>query len=243
MIYPVWWGQAENELDQYISEFTDKIKQKLEKLKPNDLIGRKNPYLFCLRATNDTQRYAEAILDAFLSSSEETMFGSLAEDCAVVICGYARNGIKSTAEGIDIEYVQDNTRTIIQVKSGKHWGNSSQRKKMEDYFSKARRILQQGGAVHVRCIEGICYGPASSRDRGNYLTYIGSVFWKEISEWDETYTALLDIFFRHAQNGLLEVKVAAREKIINFLIYNGISVNNEIQWNRLLQFVNGPEPK
>ncbi len=160
MIYPVWWGQAENELDQYISEFTDKIRQKLEKLKPNDLIGRKNPYLFCLRATNDTQRYAESILDAFLSSSEETMFGSLAEDCAVVICRYARNGIKSAAEGIDIEiaHVQDNIRTIIQVKFGKHWGNSSQRKKMEDYFSKARRILQQGGPCMLGVSKGYAMG-------------------------------------------------------------------------------------
>ena len=90
-----------------------------------------------MRAVNDTEQFATSSLDAFLSSSEETMFGTLVEQCAVVICRHGKGGMKSTAEGIDIEYVENGARTIIQVKSGKHWGNSSQRKKMKEYFTKA----------------------------------------------------------------------------------------------------------
>ncbi|MCY4265412.1 MAG: PmeII family type II restriction endonuclease [Gammaproteobacteria bacterium] len=241
---PEWWRQAVIQLDEQVGGFTDKIRVKLKELKPQELIIRKNPYLFCLRATNDTRRYAESILDAFLSSSEETMFGTLAEDCAVIICNHGKHGWKSGAEGIDIEYsdveyLKSKTRTIVQVKSGKNWGNSSQRKKMEDYFKKYAKILRQGGDINVRCIEGVCYGPASKNDRGNFHTYIGSEFWKEISGWDGIYLALLGVFRSHAQNGLSEVKADAKECITNFLVKNAISVNGQINWDNLILYVNG----
>ncbi len=239
MNYPEWWGQVEAELNQLIAEFANSIKGKLQSLSPETIIRRKNPYLFCLRATNDVEQFSTSILDAFLSSSEETMFGDLVEKCAIKICNHAKNGIKSTAEGIDIEYTSGDTRTIVQVKSGKNWGNSSQRKKMKDYFTKARRILQQGGDVHVRCIEGICSGKAIKRDMGNYYTYVGSDFWEEISDWSDTYTALLYIFSEHAENGFQELKQKANYAITEFLVKNGISLSGQINWLNLVRYVNG----
>lgn len=239
MNHPEWWGEAEEELSIHVSDFADKITKRLENLKPKDLVARKNPYLFCLRANNDAEQFSASILDAFLSSSEETMFGTLAEQCAVVICRFGKGGIKSTAEGIDIEYVENDTRTIIQVKSGKHWGNSSQRKKMEEYFTKAKRILTQSEDIHVRCIEGLCYGHAKTVSRGNYSTYAGSDFWKEISEWDDAYLAILNIFSIHAQNGLTEAKTASKRFIVAFLKENQISLDNQINWANLVRYVNG----
>lgn len=239
MSRPEWWSQAEEELNIPVSNFADKIRRRLEGLKPQDLVARKNPYLFCLRAIDDTEQFSAFILDAFLSSSEETMFGTLAEQCAVVICRFGKDGIKSTAEGIDIEYIENKTRTIIQVKSGKHWGNSSQRKKMEDYFTKAKRILTQNQDTHVRCIEGVCYGHANTANKGNYYTYVGSHFWEEISGWEDAYLAILNIFSIHAQNGLAEARTASKTLIVKFLKENKISLNNQINWANLVRYVNG----
>ncbi len=236
---PEWWCQAEAEISLHVADFADKIKGKLDNLNPKDLVTRKNPYLFCLRAINDEESFSTAILEAYLSSSEETMFGTLAEQCAVVICRFGKGGMKSTAEGIDIEYVEGRIRTIIQVKSGRYWGNSSQRKKMEDYFTRAKRIVTQGAVIPIKCIEGVCYGHAGTINKGNYYTYVGSDFWKEISGWEDTYLAILCIFSTHAQNGLTEAKTAARAVIRSFLRENRISLDNQINWANLVQYVNG----
>ncbi len=243
LIYPEWWEKAENRLNANVADFAVRIKSKLETLKPEELIRRKNPYLFCLRATNKTDGFAASVLDAFLSSSEETMFGTLAEQCAVVICQSAKNGMKSTAEGIDIEYVENETRTIIQVKSGKNWGNSSQRKNCLTTSIKPLVILQQGNNVHVRCIEGVCYGPASNRSRGSYYTYIGSDFWEEVSGWEDTHIALLSIFVAHAQNGLMESKTLAKGAVTQFLIESGISQQGEIDWVNWVNYVDKKRSK
>ncbi len=236
---PVWWPEAEVDLNLHVSTFADRLKSKLENLNPSQLISRKNPYLFCLRAANNTEQFSSSILDAFLSSSEETMFGALAELCAVEICKHAKNGMKSATEGIDIEYTGAGVRTIVQVKSGKNWGNSSQHSKMKDYFSKARQILQQGTNMQVKCIEGICYGKAEIKDKGNYHLYAGSDFWTEISDWDSAHLALLDIFHNHAQNGLQDIKSFAKQAIVKTLIDKEISIDGHICWPNLVQFVDG----
>lgn len=44
------------------------------------------------------------IVDAFLSSSEETMFGNVLEGIAIDICSHAKGGRKSSTESIDLEY-------------------------------------------------------------------------------------------------------------------------------------------
>jgi len=238
--YPDWWNYAEEDLNTHIAEVSNKIKSKLGELDVQKLIKRKNPYLFCLRSASDTKRFSGLLLDAFLSSSEETMFGTIAERCAVVINTKAKGGMKSTTEGIDIEYIDDHgRRTIVQVKSGQNWGNSAQRKQMEDYFKKAKRILQQGNNKdQVVCIEGICYGPAKINNKGNYYRYIGSEFWKEISGWEYTYLALVEIFSAHAQNGFTEIRTNAIESIIKFLENSEISSDLQINWNKLVRYVN-----
>ncbi|MCS1407028.1 MAG: hypothetical protein M2R45_00184 [Verrucomicrobia subdivision 3 bacterium] len=241
MNQPAWWIQAEADLNQNVIKFADELRKKLEEFDPKVVIKRKNPYLFCLRDTSGVESFSSSILEAFLSSSEETMFGNLAEKCAVAICKNAKNGMKSTGEGIDLEYANGNVRTIIRVKSGMNWGNSSQRKKMKEYFTKAKRILGQGANAdnHIKCIEGICYGPASKKNKGDFHTYIGSDFWEEIIDWNGTYMALLDIFSKHAANGLQEIKQAAKDKITRFLIDNEISLGNKIHWANLVRYVNG----
>ena len=83
------------------------------------------------------------MIKAFLSSSEETRFGSIFEGCAEIVCKYGRNGQKSGIEGIDIEYSENIAkRVLVQIKSGRNWGNASQKKQLKNYFEKASRILK-----------------------------------------------------------------------------------------------------
>ncbi len=59
---------------------------RLERLKNSaleNLIKRKNPYLFKAKNIENAGDLAKNILDAFLSSQEETIFGNLMENLAI----------------------------------------------------------------------------------------------------------------------------------------------------------------
>lgn len=128
-------------------------------------------------------------LDAHLSSQEETIFGEFLEKLAIYVCEETYRGRKSNAEGIDIEFDRDGIRYLVSVKSGPNWGNSSQIKKMREYFRQARKIY--GTQKHLVAINGCCYGKDSSPDKGDYLKLCGQTFWELISGNKRMY---LDIF-------------------------------------------------
>jgi len=117
---PDWWDAAKSEIRELIRGSVDKIHNKL-KIQPRTLVKRKNPYLYRLRGANSAHEFASAIVEAALSSSEETIFGEFFEEVAIVVCRHSLGGVKSSAEGIDIEYdTEDGVRTLVQVKSGRN---------------------------------------------------------------------------------------------------------------------------
>ena len=63
--------------------------------------SEKNPYLFKAKDINTAQDFVTFILDAHLSSQEETIFGGFLEELAIFICSQVYSGQKSAAEGID----------------------------------------------------------------------------------------------------------------------------------------------
>lgn len=235
---PSWWAKAEQESDEVVEGFTAKLRDKLSE-SPEKIIRRKNPFLFRVRVVSDVQALTGMVIDAYLSSSEETMFGNVLEDIAIVICKYAKNGRKSGIANIDLEYDESNTRTIMQIKSGVNWGNSSQHRAQRAAFSAANRVLRQGNAqLHVRCVEGICYGRSQIVDRGTHFRIVGRCFWEDISDWEGTANAVMDLIGKHASNGLSGVREHARERMIDFL-KNSDAVNDDdtIIWDKLLDLV------
>lgn len=72
---------------------------RLESAKLSDISKRKNPYLFKAKNIETAGDLAKSILDAFLSSQEETIFGDLMENLAIHVCHEVFNG-KKAEEGI-----------------------------------------------------------------------------------------------------------------------------------------------
>lgn len=234
---PGWWQNAEPELHEAIEGFPRKLRQKIQE-DPTKVIRRKNPFLLRVRAGNSATELASQMVNAYLSSSEETIFGNVLEELALAVCKYARNGQKSASEGIDMEYTDDNgSRTLVQVKSGENWGNASQRKALLDSFNKARTILRQGSRMQVRCIEGCCYGRSRTQDKGNYERLVGDDFWMEISGWKETGYAVLELLGSHAENGLLSLREEACGNILTFFREHGIVHGDTVIWDRFLRLV------
>ena len=188
---------TDNELIDYveanISSFHDCRIKCLQSLKMEKLLKRKNPYLFRCKNILLADELVKLILEGYLSSQEETLFGYFLEGFAIFVNGKVYHGKKSSAEGIDLEFLKDHVHYIVSIKSAPHWGNSSQIKKMKDYFDKAKRILRTSYSKvgNIVAINGCCYGKESRPDKGSYFKYCGQEFWELIAGDSNLYTKLI----------------------------------------------------
>ena len=58
------------------------------------IVRRKNPYLFRAKNILTAHDFVKMLLDAHLSSQEETMFGDFLEGLAIFVCAAAYSGFK-----------------------------------------------------------------------------------------------------------------------------------------------------
>jgi hypothetical protein len=130
-------------VEQNISVFHEKRISKIGKLKLKEVLQKKNPYLFKAKHLQTAEAIIKEIVNAYISSSEETMFGDWLEGLAIFINQKVYSGWKSGIKGIDLEFDKDNVRYIVSIKSGPNWGNSSQIEKMVNNFNIAKRHYEQ----------------------------------------------------------------------------------------------------
>ncbi len=213
--------------------------QSLQNLKLGQVLQRKNPYLFKAKNVLTAQDLVKSLLDAYLSSQEETIFGEFLEGLAIFICQKVFNGKKSAAEGIDLEFERDNIKYIVSIKSGPNWGNSSQIARMRDNFKKVKRIL----GVHVSsknivAINGCCYGRDNKPDKGDYLKYCGQRFWEFVSGNKDLYVQIIEPLGHKAKEKNQEFFEAYSKLINTFTLEFGkeFCKDGEINWEAIVRF-------
>lgn len=59
-----------------LTEFYTALSQKLDKININKILKRKNPYLYRAKGINNATQVVDRLLSAYISSSEETIFGN-----------------------------------------------------------------------------------------------------------------------------------------------------------------------
>lgn len=164
----------------------------LEGLKLDRLLT-KNPYLFKAKNITTAGDLISGLLDAFLSSSEEKLFGDFLEGLAVFVAEMTCGGHKSSAPGIDLEFLHHDIHYIVSVKSGPNWGNSSQQDKLEqDLKTALMRIKQSKRGTNVQPVLGICYGKTKTSYLRGYMKVVGQNFWYLISENQNLYTDIIE---------------------------------------------------
>ena len=137
-----------------LSEFYTSLTNKLNKIKLKDILKKKNPYLYRAKGINDATMVINRILSAYISSSEETIFGNtFFEPIAIVVSG----GQKAVTEGVDITVDKDNTIYSIAVKSGTSVFNADSRKRQEQNFQSAQKRAQQAHKAFMPVV-GYGYG-------------------------------------------------------------------------------------
>ena len=176
-----------------IGEFHGKRLAKLGALKLGEVLKRKNPYLFRAKNLSTPETFVRAILDAYLSSQEETVFGEFLEKLAIHVCTQEHQGWKSGIPGIDLEMDRDGRRYIISIKSGPNWGNSEQIKKLRSSFKTAAVTLRTSNSkLNIRAINGCCYGRDNKPDKGDYEKLCGQKFWEFISGEPDFYMHVIE---------------------------------------------------
>jgi hypothetical protein len=180
-------------VEQNIESFHTRRIQSLESLKLGKIIKRKNPYLFKAKNILTSEEIVRGLLDAHLSSNEETIFGDWLEELAIYINSLVFGGWKSGIPGIDLEFDANGVRNIVTIKSGPNWGNSSQIKKMQEDFKTAIKTLRTSHSkIQVKAVNGCCYGQDSKPDKGNYFKYCGQDFWDFISGNIDLYLDIIE---------------------------------------------------
>ncbi len=234
-------------VEEHISNFHQKRISTLGSLKLSNILKRKNPYLFKAKNVLTAEEIVKGLVDAHLSSNEETIFGDWLEGLAIFICEKTYGGWKSTANGIDLELEKEGKRYIVSIKSGPNWGNSSQIKKMRLDFTSAQRTLRTSNSqLTVVCINGCCYGKDNKPDKGDYFKYCGQDFWEFISGDKTLYTNIIEPLGHKGQEKNNEFYTSYSQVINKFtreFANEYCNKNGEIEWDKLVRFNSGSHIK
>ena len=237
---PITQQEITDYVEANIQNFHQRRLENLQKLKLMDVVKRKNPYLFKAKNINTAQDFVKTILDAFLSSQEEGIFGGFLEELAIFICSQVYGGQKSSVEGIDLEFERDSVRYIVSIKSGPNWGNSSRVAKMRDNFRKAKRILGTNTlSANVVAVNGCCYGKDRRPDKSDYLKLCGQRFWEFISDDDNLYTDIIDPLGHQAKarnEQFMQEYAKVINKFTSEFIRTFCDADGSIVWEEIVRF-------
>jgi hypothetical protein len=230
-------------VENNIPSFHKKRLNKIETLKLKKVLQKKNPYLFKAKNIQTADEIVRGIVDAYLSSSEEAMFGDWLEGLAIFINEKVYGGWKSGIKGIDLEFDNEGVRNIVSIKSGPNWGNSSQIEKMINNFKTVQKTLRTSNSnLQIKCVNGCCYGKDNNPDKGSYFKYCGQRFWEFIGGNENIYVDIIGPLGHKAKernenyleqyNG--KINIFIKEFIETFCDKNGI-----INWGNLVKYNSG----
>jgi len=225
-------------VENNINDFHQKRIKKVSTIKLTSILKRKNPYLYKAKNILTAHDIVKGILDAFLSSQEETIFGEFLEGLAIYVCQIVYNGKKSSAEGIDLEFRKNNILYIVSIKSGPNWGNSSQIQKMLQNFRAAKKRLMTNSRIrNIVAINGCCYGK-DNMEREEYNKICGQKFWEFISNNSDLYTDIIEPLGHKAKEKNEEFLEAYSQVINKFTteFTRDYCSHNKIDWKKLVKF-------
>ncbi len=202
---------------------------------------RKNPYLFKAKHVLTAEGIVKGLVDAHISSNEETIFGDWLEGLVIFINKRVYSGKKSGITGIDLEFDKDGTRYIVTVKSGPNWGNSGQVAKMVSDFNRARKtLLTSSSHLKIVAVNGCCYGRDNSPLKTeNYYKFCGQTFWEFISGNSTLYTDIIEPLGYKAKEKNEDFLESYSLMVNKFTIEFGkefCDKNGKIDWKEIVKF-------
>ena len=235
-----------NYIEENIGSFHQKRILSLDTLKLKKILKRKNPYLFKAKYILTAEQLIKGLVDAHISSNEETIFGDWLEGLAIFINEKVYGGWKSGITGIDLEFNNEKVRNIVTIKSGPNWGNSSQIIKMKNDFKTAMRTLRTSNSqLIIKAVNGCCYGRDNKYDKGDYFKLCGQRFWEFISNEPELYIEIIQPLGTKAKERNDEFIQSYAQMVNKFTLKfgNDFCKNGKIDWEKLVRFNSSKDNK
>lgn len=216
---------------------------KIDELNIEKIMKRKNPYLYRAKAMENASEIVDSVLTAFVSSSEETIFGNcFFEPIAIAVSG----GNKALAEGIDImvQNNEENTIYAVAVKSGTSVFNADSKKRQEQNFMAASKLAQQAKARFEAYI-GYCYGKKKESTKGKpkmYQELAGQKFWAELTGDEEFYKKIITFMGTLPEQYVAEYKESynkASNRLVREFSNDFCKEDGSIDWEKLVEFNSG----
>lgn len=226
-----------------LENFYAALVKKMDDLNIDKVMKRKNPYLYRAKAMQSASEIVENVLNAFVSSSEETIFGNyFFEPLAIAASG----GNKALAEGIDIMFHDKgaNVITAIAVKSGTSVFNADSRKRQEQNFMAAKKLADQAKARYDAYV-GYGYGRKKDSGRGKpkmYQEIAGQNFWQEITGDEKFYVKIINYMGKLPEKYIAEFKesyIKASNRLVKEFSNNFCQDDGSIDWEKLVEFNSG----
>jgi hypothetical protein len=228
-----------------LEKFYERRIAKLSGLKLKHALKKKNPYLFRAIGLEKASELVERLLDDYMSSSDETIFGDAFFEPIAKVCS---GGVVAPSEGIDVAIETENIYKAISVKSGPNIFNASQAKRMDDEFlSLQRRIYKLQKKFDP--VLGHGYGKKISLPTKNrhYRVVSGQALWAELTGDANFYLKLTELMNDYPRNHRIEFEKEWNKAVNRFErdILNEFAMpDGSIDWNKLTEFNSGsPEAK
>ena len=199
-------------------------------------------YYWISRQSGSAGEIVRNLFDEYLGVIEEGIFEDIQRELAVFVAMYVYKGRRSDLQGIDLEFDKDNVRYIVSIKSGPHWGNSSQIKKLENDFKLAMKVLHTShNEVKVEAINGCCYGRTFS-DKGFYKKICGQKFWELVSGRENLYLEIIKPLATDAKKRTEEFEKEYSAKLNLFIkdfIRDYCLADGSVNWEKIVKLNSG----
>lgn len=226
-----------------LEDFYGSLIDKIDHIDIKKIMKRKNPYLYRAKAMQNASEIVESVLTAFVSSSEETIFGNcFFEPIAIAASG----GEKALAEGVDIMYHDRETNTIYAyaVKSGPSVFNADSKKRQEQNFMAAAKLARQAKA-RFEPIIGYSYGKKKESGKGRpkiYRELAGKAFWEDLTGIPEFHKMIIKYMGTLPEQYVAAYK-ESYDKAANRLVREFSNLfckdDGSINWDKLVEFNSG----
>lgn len=223
-----------------LTDFYASLTKNLDDVDVDKILKRKNPYLYRAKGISSAGQIVDGILAAYISSSEETVFGNtFFEPIAIVVSG----GQKAVTEGVDITVDKDNTIYSVAVKSGTSVFNADSRKRQEQNFQSAQKRAQQARKAFLPVV-GYGYGKkrVKAENEKFYKELAGKDFWEWLTGDPSFYTKIIKFMGTRPDEYAKQFEESyakAENRMVREFTVKYCKEDGSIDWDALIKFNSG----
>jgi len=235
--------KLEELIKKCLNDFYERRFETLKTLKLRQVLKRKNPYLFKALGTEQASEIIKKVLEAYISSSDETIFGNVYFE---QIARNLPNIAVSNAKGVDLIVEEERVIHAYALKSGPNPYNASQKERQNTEFLELKNRLMKL-QKQFDPVLAYAYGRKKRASGGKwiYRESSGQEFWREITGDDDFYLKLIRLMREEPLKRIDEYKSdwdAVINRFTKEFTEDFCFQDGHIDWEKLTQFVSARNP-